>query len=806
MTDGSMNEAVASAGARRPLPAGRFLHSFFEVRAAEAPDAPALLTMRGPVTYGRLDETSRRIAGALRAAGVGPDVPVGLFAHRDAAMLGGLLGILRAGGAYLPLDPTFPDQRLAYMLDDALGGEPPVVLCAAALGERLTELAPAARVLVLEEVGEAGGEASTSPTETGTAPEMAPDLVPQNLAYLLYTSGSTGRPKGVQISHGAVTAFLRAISQELTLGPEDTLLAVTTLAFDISVLEIFLPLAVGGRLVLIDHGTAWGGHELQQALAMTKATVMQATPATWRLLTQTGWPGNDRLRMWCGGEALPADLAEMLLRRTAGLWNLYGPTETTVWSTVYEVEVAKPSIPIGHPIPGTRVLLLDAAGRSVADGDTGEVYIAGPSLSRGYRNRPALTAERFLPDASPEAEPGGRVYRVGDLARRLAGGDLEFAGRVDHQVKLRGFRVELGEIEAALAALEGVDQAVIRVWQPEHGQPMLVAYLTVEGDERPDVVELRDALRAQLPPYMVPGMFLFLDRMPLTPNRKIDRNALPEPAGASRARAEHVEPRTETERIVAEIFSKVLSVDRVGALDHFFDLGGYSFFAIHVMTHLRQRRGVDLPLAVLFQAPTVEALARVVDERSADPLSLHAVLLAGDRDSDERPFFCVHGIGGNVFNFLELARHMGGERPFYGVQGWADLDDVEYLGNARAMAERYVEVVRRIQPAGPYFLGGYSVGAAVALEMARLLVGAGEGVDRLLILDTDPAPPEQTMAMENVSFEGGMAQGLGIPIDPKTLFSLPPQERLGYVVETGIEHGVLPAGFTAADAMRYLRV
>lgn len=793
MTDRSKDGAQEVSGSAPALPEGHLLHGFFEARAAAAAPAPALLTMRGPVTYGQLEESSARVAGALQAAGVGPEVPVGLCAHRDTAMLGGLLGILRAGGAYLPLDPTFPDQRLAYMLEDALSGAPPVVLCAASLRQRVELLAPAARVLVLEEIGD-------------DAPAgRRPELVAENLAYVLYTSGSTGRPKGVQITHGAATAFLRAISQELELTAEDTLLAVTTLAFDISVLEIFLPLAVGARLFLADHETAWGGRQLQQALALTRATVLQATPATWRLLTHSGWPGSETLRMWCGGEALPSDLAAALLRRTGGLWNLYGPTETTVWSTVHKVEEPEATIPIGHPLPGTRVQLLDRSGQPVADGETGEVFIAGPSLARGYRHRPALTAERFLPDGSGEGAPGGRVYRVGDLARRRPDGNLEFAGRVDHQVKVRGFRIELGEIEAALRGEEAVDQAVIKVWQPEQGQPMLVAYLTIEGSEPPDVMALRESLRSKLPPYMVPGMFLFLDEMPLTPNRKIDRNALPEPTGASRARAEHVEPRTETEAVVAEIFSKVLEVEDIGALDHFFDLGGHSFFAIHVMTHLRQRKGVDLPLAVLFQAPTVEALAQVVDERSADPLSLHKVLLAGEPDDGSRPFFCVHGIGGNVFQFMELARHMGDGRPFYGIQGWADLDDVDYLGSARTMAERYIGVLRSVQAEGPYLLGGYSVGALVALEMCRLLLAEGESV-ALVVLGTDATPPEHPIAMEKVSFEGGMAQELGIPISPQKLFALPPEERLGYVVETGIEHGVLPSGFTVADALRYLKV
>ncbi|MDY7092833.1 MAG: non-ribosomal peptide synthetase [Acidobacteriota bacterium] len=779
------------------LPTGELLHGFFEQRAVAQGPAPALLTLRGPVTYGQVEESSRRIAGTLQSLGVGAEVPVGLFAHRGPAMLGGLLGILRAGGAYLPLDPTFPDQRLSYMLEDALGGAAPVVVCSAALRQRLEEMVPTARVVVLEEVLEAEEEAP------GLTP---PQLSADNLAYVLYTSGSTGRPKGVQISHGAAVAFLRSIAQRLELTAEDTLLAVTTLAFDISVLEIFLPLAVGGRLVIADHETAWGGRQLQQALAMSRATVLQATPATWNLLTHSGWPGNEDLRMWCGGEALPQELAAALLRRSGGLWNLYGPTEATVWSTVQKIENADDPISIGHPIPGTRVYLLDAEGRPVADGETGEVYLAGPSLSRGYRGRPSLTAERFLPDGSGDGEPGGRIYRVGDLARCGDGGELYFAGRVDHQVKVRGFRIELGEIEAALRAHPAIDQSVIKVWQPQGGQPVLVAYVTLAGEERPEVVALRESLQERLPAYMVPGMFLFLEEMPLTPNLKIDRNALPEPAGASRARAERVEPRTDTERVVAEIFAKVLDIEDVGALDDFFDLGGHSFFAIHVMTHLRQRKGIDLPLAVLFQASTVEALAALVDERSADPASLHLALLAGRPDHGGRPFFCVHGIGGNVFLFMELARHLGDDRPFYGVQGWADLDDVDYLGSAQTMAARYVDVLRRVQPEGPYTLGGYSVGASVAFEICRLLVEQGESVDRLVILDTDATPPDHPIDMKKVSFEGGMAQELGIPIEPEKLFSLPPQERLGYVVETGVETGVLPAGFTVADAMRYLRV
>jgi amino acid adenylation domain-containing protein len=790
--------ALRDAAALSGLPATNLLHGFFEARAAVSASAPALLTLRGPVTFGQLEERSRRVAAALQERGVGPEVPVGLFAHRNPAMLAGLLGILRAGGAYLPLDPSFPDQRLSYMLSDALGDEPPVVVCDEALQGRLAELAPEAEVVVLEEILKEDG---------GPVPELTPpELSPQNLAYVLYTSGSTGRPKGVQISHAGASNFLHAISLDLELTADDTVLAVTTLAFDISVLEIFLSLAVGAKLVLADHETAWGGRQLQQALVMSRATVLQATPATWSLLTGSGWPGSETVRMWCGGEALPPDLAATLLRRSGGLWNLYGPTEGTVWATVQKVDSAEPPISIGKPVAGNRIYLLGPDGQAVPDGEMGEVFLAGPGLSRGYRNRPALTAEKFLPDDSGDGLAGARIYRVGDLARRGDGGELYFAGRVDHQVKVRGFRIELGEIEAVLRALDAIDQAVVKVWQPQSGQPMLVAYLTLDGDEQPEVVTLRERLRDRLPPYMIPGMFLFLDEMPLTPNLKIDRNALPEPADAGRARAEWVEPRTDTEREIAEIFSRVLDVEDVGALDDFFDLGGHSFFAIHVMTHLRQRKGIDLPLAVLFQAPTVEALAELVDERTADPASLHLALLAGRADAEARPFFCVHGIGGNVFDFMELARHLGDGRPFYGIQGWAELDDVDYLGSAHSMARRYLDVVRRVQPEGPYTLGGLSVGALVALEMCRLLVDQDESVARLVVLDTDAQPPEHPIAMDKVSFEGGMAQQMGIPISPEKLFSLPPEERLGYVVETGVEHGMLPPGFTAADAMRYLKV
>jgi amino acid adenylation domain-containing protein len=559
------------------------------------PDAVALRFGDEEWSYRALMQRVGAIAGSLRAHGVGPEVLVGLSIERSPDMLAGLLGILAAGGAYLPLDPAFPATRLEMILEDA---KPAAILTTGGLAALLP--ASAARILLVEECqGEAGEPCNSSP---------------DRLAYVLYTSGSTGRPKGVEITHRALVNLLASMQRQPGFGPQDSLLAVTTVSFDIAGLELFLPLVSGGTVILASKETATDPLLLAEAIKSSGCRMMQATPAHWRALIEAGWPGAAQLTMLCGGEALPRELADRLLGRGADLWNVYGPTETTIWSTAEHVQSGAP-ISIGRPIANTRIYILDDRGQPLPAGVPGHLYIGGTGLARGYRNREDLTRERFvmLPTI-----PGERLYRTGDLARWRGDGCIEWLGRSDNQVKIRGFRIELEEIEAALLRHEQIAAAAVRTWPDAAGLPSLSAYIVPRGEIEPDAADLRAFLQQHLPDYMLPARITALARMPMTPNRKIDRNALPKPE-ISAAATEAAEPETEAEQKMAALWCAVLDVPRVGAHDDFFALGGHSLLATTLLRRVEREFGVALPMAAIFRSPTVRRLAALVGEARTVP-------------------------------------------------------------------------------------------------------------------------------------------------------------------------------------------
>ncbi|HEX2094113.1 MAG TPA: amino acid adenylation domain-containing protein, partial [Longimicrobiaceae bacterium] len=551
--------------------------------------------------YGELDARANRLAHALRARGVGPETRVGVCLDRTPDLPVALLGVLRAGGAYVPLDPAHPADRLRYVLEDSGAA---LVLTSRGLAERL----PASVARMELDAGRAALDAR--PPHPPAVP-----VAPENPAYVIYTSGSTGRPKGVLVEHRSLAAFLLAMRREPGMAAEDVLLAVTTPAFDIAGLELFLPLVVGARTVLADRATAADPRLLALALDLSGATVMQATPATWRMLLDGGWEGRPGLRALCGGEALLPGMAERLLERVAELWNVYGPTETTVWSTAHRVEGSGKTPPIGRPIAGTRVYVLDDGGAPVPPGLPGELCIGGAGVARGYLGRPELTAERFVPDPfSPE--PGARMYRTGDRVRWLPRGELEYLSRIDQQVKVRGFRVEPREVEAALETYPGVREAVVVVRETRPGDPRLVGYVVPQGDAAVSVAELREWVRGRLPEYMVPSAVVVLDAFPLTPSGKLDRRSLPAPEPAP-AR-EYVAPRTRVEEVLAEIWAETLGVERVGVHANFFELGGHSLLAAQLVARIRVLR-VEVPVRQVFQSPTVAGLAESIVRNEAQP-------------------------------------------------------------------------------------------------------------------------------------------------------------------------------------------
>jgi amino acid adenylation domain-containing protein len=582
-------------------PAGRLIHELFAAQAAASPEAPALSQGAEVLSYRELDARSNRLANHLRRLGVGPEVRVGLCLERSPEMVVALLGVLKAGGAYVPLDPSHPAERIGLVLEDA-------AVAVLVTEERWLEVLPphAARTVCVDRDRQAVAAASASP------PPRAADE--ENLAYVIFTSGSTGRPKGVQLPHRAVVNFLLGMLQRPGLTAADVVPAITTLTFDIAGLEIYLPLAVGGRVEMVEREEAADGARLAARLRTAGATVVQATPATWRLLLDAGWAGDSHLKALCGGEALPRELAAALLARVGELWNVYGPTETAVWSAVGKVAPGAGPVRLGAPIANTRFAVVDRQLEPVPVGVPGELWIAGDGVARGYLGRPDLTAERFTPDPFATA-PGARLYRTGDLVRWLSAGDLEFLGRIDHQVKVRGFRIELGEIEAALLRHESVGAAVVTV-REDGGDKRLIAYAVPAG-ESVAAGELRQHLKAFLPEYMIPAAFVMLESFPLTPSGKVDRRALPAPERATAAASGYVPPRGTVEELIAGIWAEVLRAERVGAEDDFFDLGGHSLLATQVVSRIRAALGVEVPLQKLFAGPTVAALARWVEEARA---------------------------------------------------------------------------------------------------------------------------------------------------------------------------------------------
>jgi amino acid adenylation domain-containing protein len=575
-------------------PAQSSVAELFERQAEERPEAEAVVYEGERWSYGELNGRANQLAHYLRQLGVGPEVRVGICLERSLELVAGLLGILKAGGAYVPLDPAYPQQRLAWMVEDA-GVE--VLLTQ----ERLLGSLPSlkARVVCLDrDWGEVAGQPHQNPGLR---------LDPDQLAYVIYTSGSTGIPKGVQITQRALVNILDAASRIVAVTDKDALLAVSTISFDIATLDLLLPLTVGARVIVGSREVAVDGTQLLERLTNSGVTILQATPATWRLLLEADWEGDKDLKVLCGGEALPRDLANQLLVRGEAVWNLYGPTETTIYSTAHRLRGSGEPILIGRPIANTQTYILDSGLQPVPVGVTGELYIGGVGVARGYLNQPELTATNFIPD-SFSLEPGARLYRTGDLARYRPKGNMEFLGRRDHQVKVRGFRIELGEIEAVLTSHPDVRTAVV-VAKGEAESRRLLAFVIPQRRPGPGAIELRQYLRDRLPDYMLPSAFVELETLPLTPSGKVDRRALPEPeAGARLGRRDVTPPRTPVEELVANIWAEVLKRPQVGIEENFFELGGHSLLAMQVMSRIRKAFEVNLPLRLLFESPTVAGL------------------------------------------------------------------------------------------------------------------------------------------------------------------------------------------------------
>ncbi|HLL47332.1 MAG TPA: amino acid adenylation domain-containing protein, partial [Longimicrobiaceae bacterium] len=623
----------------RPYPADACVHDLFGAQAARTPDAVAVSWRGAAATYAELDRRSSRLAHLLRRRGVGPETRVGVCLSRTPELVVALLGVLRAGGAYVPLDPAYPRERLGWMLEDAAID---LVLTESHLAERLP--GGAAEPFLLDRADLAAG--SEVAPESGAGPE--------NLSHVIFTSGSTGRPKGVMIRHSSVVVLLYWMRENVSDDERSSVLFSTSINFDVSVAEIFGTLCWGGRLVLVENA-------LELATLSEPVVYASMVPSAAAELLRAGAIPASVRTLNLGGEALPAALAQQLyaLGHVDRVGNLYGPTEDTTYSTYSLLERGTGQVHVGRPVANTRAYVLDGELQPTPVGVVGELYLAGDGLARGYAGRPDATAERWLP--CPFGVPGSRMYRVMDRVRWRADGTLEYFGRTDFQVKVRGFRIEPGEIEAALLAQPGVREAVAVVREDVPGDRRIVAYVTGEGASP---AELRAHAGARLPEYMVPSAVVVLDRLPLTPNGKTDRRALPAPEWRGAATSDAA-PRDGVEAALCALWSETLGVERVGVLDDFFEVGGHSLAAVRLVGRVNGAFRAALPVSALLHARTVRGMAEALRDGGActAPSPLVPIRPGGSRP----PFFCVHAAAGSVLPYLPLADALGPDQPFYGL-------------------------------------------------------------------------------------------------------------------------------------------
>ncbi|MBS1808496.1 MAG: amino acid adenylation domain-containing protein [Acidobacteria bacterium] len=712
------------------------IQELFEAQAERTPEAVAVVAGGIHLTYRELNRRANQVAHALRADGIQPDTLVGILTERSLLTVIGILGILKAGAAYLPLDASSPSARLQFMLEDA---QAPVILTQQKMLPQLPETQ--AKVICLDrdwEIISKQSEANPSLTTTST-----------NLAYAIYTSGSTGQPKGTAIVHRAVNRLVFNTNY-VQLDESDCIAQVATMSFDAATFELWGALLHGARLVIIAKDIALSPQEFAAQLREHHVTTMFVTTALFNLLSREAPMAFSTLKtLMFGGEACDPNCIREVLKNGAPnrLLHVYGPTENTTfssWHLIEQVPENAATVPIGRPISNSTMYLLDRYLKPVPVGVPGEVYVGGDGLAREYLHQPELTAEKFRVlrfesrASNPESRipnPESRLYRTGDLARYLPDGSIEFIGRKDHQIKLRGFRIELGEIEAALLAHPAIQDCLVVVANGQ-GEKRLLAYYVVASAPAPTVSELRDFMKQRLPDYMLPASFFKLDEMPLTPNGKVDRQKLPQPTLFTEPSQDVAQATDELEVQLTRIWEQVLNVKPIGVRDNFFALGGHSLIAVRLFTAIEKAFGQRLPLATLFQFPTIEQLAEVIRQQGWQP-SWHS-LVALRPQGTRPPFFCVHAVGGNVLEYHNLARYCEADQPFYGLQSVGLTGKQKPLTSIEEMAAHYIQEMRLIQPHGPYYLGGRSFGGSVAFEMARQLREQGEEVGLLAMLDTYP--------------------------------------------------------------------
>lgn len=699
------------------------LHELISQRAAESPDKTAITFGEQKTTYKILHEQANQLAAILIKNDVKKGDRVALALDRSAEMVIALLAIMKTGAVYIPLDPQFPLNRINYMLEDSKA----VILLTSK--KYKNHFQSQAKELLIEDLSE------TLHNYPSTDPDV--EVNGHDLVYILYTSGSTGMPKGAQIAHHNLVNFLISMQREPGLTATDKLLAVTTISFDIAGLELYLPLLTGAEIIVADSKAAIDGRALLDIIKKEKVNVMQATPYTWRLLLEAGWDESTPLKVICGGEALPLELSQKLLKRASSLWNAYGPTETTIWSTVKKLTSEDEVISIGRPINNTSIYILDKFLNPLAPGIPGEIYIGGDGVAKGYLNRPELTAEKFVDDPFSK-HAGNKMYRTGDLGKFMPDGEIECLGRMDAQVKIRGYRIETGEVEYQLAKENDIKHAVVIARTDKFGVDKLVAFIVTANIGEPLnttalIHNWKAGLKNSLPDYMVPDNFIIVPAMPLTPNGKIDKKALPDPETRETVKL-YTGPRNETETMLAGIWRELLGLQQIGIYDNFFDLGGHSLLALRVIASVENVTSKRLPVSVLFEYPTIEKFAKFLEE--VEGKSKLQSLVPIKATGGNKPLYVVSGINGTAFAFVQFANMFDAEQPVYLLQEPQEIGEMEeFPDNVEGIAATYIDQILKQNPDGPFALAGHCFGGIIAFEMAKQMEKMGKEVKLLALID-----------------------------------------------------------------------
>ncbi|BAZ68993.1 amino acid adenylation [Fischerella sp. NIES-4106] len=775
------------------------LHELFTAQVEKTPDANALKFADQELTYHQLNCRANQLAHYLQSLGIATEDLVGICVERSLEMVVGLLGILKAGAAYVPIDPGYPQERLAYMLEDS---QVSVLLTQSHLVDNLPTRPT--HTICLDTDWEKISQNSDRNLQNTTTPE--------NLAYVIYTSGSTGKPKGAMNTHRGICNRLLWMQDTYQLTEQDKVLQKTPFSFDVSVWEFFWPLITGARLIIAQPGGHRDSSYLINTIIQEEITTLHFVPSMLQVFLQAKGMENFQSlkRVMTSGEALPVSLQERFFERLGcELHNLYGPTEAAIDVTFWQCQPQSQyqTVPIGRPIANTQIYILDQHLQPVPVDVVGELYIGGVGVARGYWRRPELTTERFV--ANPFAT--GQMYKTGDLARYLPDGNIEYVGRIDDQVKIRGFRIELGEIESTLTQHPQISQVVVVAQTDNLNNKHLIAYI-VSHQEPPTPTELRNFLRDKLPEFMVPSAFVCLNSFPLTPSGKIDRRSLPKPDFSNLITHENfTPPRNDLERKLVQIWSEILQISEIDIRDNFFEIGGNSLLALHLTNAIEQKFGRELSLSTLLTNSSIEKLAEIL-QNSTDIFS-NSPIVAIQPKGTKRPFFCIHPAGGHVLCYFSLAHYLGTDQPFYGLQAQGFYGEEEPLTTVTEMASLYAQAIQTIQPTGPYQIGGWSFGGVVAYETAQQLHQQGKEVSLLAILDSYvPILLDKNKKIDDVYLVGVLSRVFGGMFGQDNLIllaeieNLSVEESLNYIIEKARQAKIFPPGVERHNNRRILDV